>query len=91
MYYVTLVPEYFTMERKHFSMIISKSLFLAETVFGYLIVALFWGITNPLMKKGAQGIESVKSSSATDRFFKDVYFLVTNLKVGIAYTKNYRS
>ncbi|XP_058809978.1 transmembrane protein 234 homolog isoform X2 [Phymastichus coffea] len=58
------------------------------TVFGYLIVALFWGITNPFMKKGTQGIETVKSTSVIDQFLKDVYFLVTNLEYFIPFLIN---
>lgn len=56
-----------------------------ETVIGLISVAFLWGVTNPFMKKGAQGIEEVKSHSTTGQFMNDVFFLVTNLKVCIPY------
>ncbi|CAB0038597.1 unnamed protein product [Trichogramma brassicae] len=53
---------------------------ITESIIGLVTVALFWGVTNPFMKKGAKGIDSIKSSSPVDQFFKDVYFLVTTVK-----------
>lgn len=40
-----------------------------------------WGITNPFIKKGAKGLENVKSSSKFGQFFEEFAFLITNLKV----------
>lgn len=44
-------------------------------------MAFLWGVTNPFIKKGAKGLENVKSSSKFGQFFKELAFLVTNLKV----------
>lgn len=46
-------------------------------------VALLWGATNPFIKKGAKGLENVKSSSKFGQFFNEFAFLITNLKVSI--------
>ncbi|XP_014235390.1 transmembrane protein 234 homolog [Trichogramma pretiosum] len=59
-----------------------------ESIIGLVTVALFWGVTNPFMKKGAKGIDSIKSSSPVDQFFKDVYFLVTTVKYMVPFVVN---
>lgn len=45
------------------------------------LVALLWGLTNPLMKKGAVGLEEVKASNGLSKFFAEIVFLVKNLRV----------
>lgn len=44
-------------------------------------MAFLWGVTNPFIKKGAKGLENVKSSSKFCQFLKELAFLITNLKV----------
>lgn len=46
-----------------------------------VLVALLWGGTNPLIKKGSVGLDTVKASTPWGQFAKEVAFLVTNLKV----------
>ena len=46
-----------------------------------IIVAAFWGLTNPMMKRGGQGIERVHSNSKFLRVFDELKFLVLNWKV----------
>ncbi|CAD1473483.1 unnamed protein product, partial [Heterotrigona itama] len=52
------------------------------------VVAFLWGVTNPFIKKGAKGLENVKSSSNFGQFFKELAFLVTNLKYIIPFIIN---
>ncbi|XP_003707200.2 transmembrane protein 234 homolog isoform X1 [Megachile rotundata] len=51
-------------------------------------VALLWGVTNPFIKKGAKGLENVKASSKFGQFFKELAFLVTQLKYIIPFIIN---
>lgn len=60
---------------------------LSESILYLVIVAILWGATNPLLKKGATGIDDVKASSASGKFLNEVFFLVTNLKVCVANLK----
>ncbi|XP_014219832.1 transmembrane protein 234 homolog [Copidosoma floridanum] len=59
-----------------------------EAVLGLATVSFLWGVTNPLMKKGAQGIERIKSHSITSQFLNDVVFLVRNFKYMIPFLIN---
>ncbi|XP_031847405.1 transmembrane protein 234 homolog [Nomia melanderi] len=52
------------------------------------LVALLWGATNPYIKKGAEGLENVKASSKFKQFFKELAFLLTNLKYIIPFVIN---
>ena len=65
--------------------VLNKILFsnntFTETILGLITVAVLWGATNPFMKKGAQKIESVTTSSAVKQFCRDVHFLLTNISV----------
>lgn len=56
-------------------------LYVTDSVLYLCVVAVLWGVTNPFMKKGAQGLETVKATSAYKQFIKEIAFLVTNLKV----------
>lgn len=48
---------------------------------GLIAVSLFWGATNPFMKKGAKGVTEVKSSSRIGQFLNEIGFLVKNTSV----------
>ncbi|XP_006612816.2 LOW QUALITY PROTEIN: transmembrane protein 234 homolog [Apis dorsata] len=55
----------------------------------FLIVPFIWGIiTNPFIKKGAKGLENVKSSSKFGQFFEEFAFLITNLKYLVPFIIN---
>ncbi|XP_035729531.1 transmembrane protein 234 homolog [Vespa mandarinia] len=51
-----------------------------ESVIYLVLVAFLWGITNPLIKKGASGLENVEAKTSYGQFFKELYFLFTNAK-----------
>lgn len=54
---------------------------LIDSIIYLVIVAFLWGITNPFIKKGSQGLENVKSSSRLGQFFKELSFLLTTFRV----------
>ncbi|XP_043483773.1 transmembrane protein 234 homolog [Leptopilina heterotoma] len=51
-----------------------------ESIMLLVVVALFWGTTNPFMKKGAVGIERIKASSRFKQLLQETLFLFTNFK-----------
>ncbi|CAL1689848.1 unnamed protein product [Lasius platythorax] len=51
-----------------------------DSILYLCLVAVLWGVTNPFIKKGAQGLENVKASSVYGQFIKELVFLVTKLK-----------
>jgi len=59
-----------------------------ESVIYLVLTAILWGATNPLIKKGAEGIENVKASSIYEKFTKEICFLVTNLKYMVPFLVN---
>ena len=47
-----------------------------------VVVAIIWGVTNPLMKKGSVGIEKCNTSGGMIQgFLQEVRFLLLNWKV----------
>ena len=58
-------------------------------VFLLFAVALIWGLTNPLMKKGSVGIEKCASSESSwvQNFLLEIKFLLMNWKVSICFKK----
>ena len=59
-----------------------------DSIIYLTLVALLWGITNPFIKRGAKGLENVKSSSKFGQFFKELGFLITQLKYIIPFIIN---
>ncbi|XP_071794541.1 transmembrane protein 234-like [Asterias amurensis] len=53
-----------------------------------IVVALLWGSTNPLMRKGGKGIEDVKRKSKLAQFFAEVKFLLLNWKYILPFLVN---
>lgn len=41
------------------------------------MVGLLWGATNPLIKRGSEGIESIKSNKKFLHILDEIWFLVT--------------
>ena len=58
------------------------------SIVSLVLVALLWGGTNPFIKKGAKGLENVKSSSKFGQFFKELAFLLTSLQYVIPFIIN---
>lgn len=59
-----------------------------DSILYLFVVAILWGITNPFMRKGAQGLETVKATSVYKQFIKEIAFLVTNLKYLLPFLLN---
>ncbi len=49
--------------------------------FWLVVVAALWGGTNPLLKKGGEGIEKMERNNFLTRTALELLFLVTNWKV----------
>ncbi|KAI8903091.1 hypothetical protein EDD86DRAFT_215331 [Gorgonomyces haynaldii] len=45
-------------------------------LFGYVLVALCWGFTNPFIKRATEGIDNVQSNSFIETTFKRIWFLL---------------
>ncbi|XP_031574228.1 transmembrane protein 234-like [Actinia tenebrosa] len=56
--------------------------------FWLIIVAIMWGSTNPLIKKGSTGIEQVRRSNALMQFVAEIKFLVFNWKYMVPFLLN---
>lgn len=50
-----------------------------------LVIAssLLWGITNPFIRKGAIGLENIKSNNFLTKTYLEFKYLFTNLSVSI--------
>ncbi|XP_012230661.2 transmembrane protein 234 homolog [Linepithema humile] len=59
-----------------------------DSVIYLFLVAIFWGVTNPFIKRGARGLENVKATSAYGQFIKEFIFLITNLKYLVPFIVN---
>ncbi|XP_045159629.2 transmembrane protein 234 homolog [Mercenaria mercenaria] len=58
------------------------------TAVWFVVVAGFWGATNPFIKLGSKGIESIKASSPFRQFVAELWFLITNWKYLIPFVIN---
>lgn len=57
---------------------------MIQEILGYIIVSGVWGITNPLIKKGTEGIEKIEVNKSPFLLYKIIYelkFLILNYKV----------
>ncbi|KAK2584413.1 hypothetical protein KPH14_006795 [Odynerus spinipes] len=59
-----------------------------ESLMYLVLVALLWGVTNPLIKRGAAGLENVKAPTKYGQVFKELSFLVTNMKYMVPFLVN---
>ncbi|XP_070698405.1 transmembrane protein 234 [Pempheris klunzingeri] len=53
-----------------------------------LLVSVLWGCTNPLLKRGTEGIENVTSASRVSQLLAEVKFLFLNLKYLVPFLLN---
>lgn len=54
---------------------------VAAELLSPLLVAALWGCTNPLLKRGAQGVEKVAETNRVSQLLAEVRFLFLNFKV----------
>ncbi|XP_043938473.1 transmembrane protein 234 isoform X2 [Protopterus annectens] len=53
-----------------------------------LLVAALWGITNPFLKKGTEGIEKIEKRNRVVQLFYEIKFLFLNYKCLIPFLLN---
>lgn len=54
---------------------------VAVELLSLLLVSVLWGCTNPLLKRGTEGIEEVSETSRVSQLLAEVKFLFSNIKV----------
>ncbi len=54
----------------------------------FILVGLLWGATNPLLKRGSQGIENVKHKNRVLQFLMEMKFLVLNWRYVLPFSIN---
>ncbi|XP_019115914.1 transmembrane protein 234 [Larimichthys crocea] len=60
----------------------------AVELLGLLLVSVLWGCTNPLLKRGTEGIEHVTETSRVSQLLAEVKFLFLNLKYLVPFLLN---
>ena len=50
-------------------------------LFFVFISSLFWGITNPFIRKASSGIEKIEAKNSFERTLNELKFLFTNINV----------
>lgn len=53
-----------------------------------LLVAIFWGVTNPFMKRGADGIETVAEEGRVSQVLHELKYLLLNWKYYVPFLLN---
>uniref|UniRef100_A0A4W6F060 Transmembrane protein 234 n=1 Tax=Lates calcarifer TaxID=8187 RepID=A0A4W6F060_LATCA len=53
-----------------------------------LLVSVLWGCTNPLLKRGTEGIEEVSETSRVSQLLAEVKFLFSNIKYLVPFLLN---
>ncbi|XP_077338122.1 transmembrane protein 234 isoform X2 [Lithobates pipiens] len=53
-----------------------------------LLVALLWGVTNPFLRKGAEGVERVREDRTVWRLLSEAKFLISNYRYIIPFLLN---
>ncbi|XP_073340409.1 transmembrane protein 234 [Pagrus major] len=53
-----------------------------------LLVSVLWGCTNPLLKRGTEGIENVTETSRVSQLLAELKFLFLNLKYLVPFVLN---
>eukprot|EP00163_Fabomonas_tropica_P031226 TRINITY_DN734_c0_g1_i21.p1 TRINITY_DN734_c0_g1~~TRINITY_DN734_c0_g1_i21.p1 ORF type:complete len:150 (-),score=37.33 TRINITY_DN734_c0_g1_i21:66-515(-) len=60
----------------------------AWNAFSLLLVGLFWGGTNPMIKYGTKGVEDIKHDNAIIQFLKKVFYLGTRWQYMVPFLLN---
>ncbi|KAJ1671675.1 hypothetical protein EV182_007507, partial [Spiromyces aspiralis] len=51
---------------------------LLQTSTGFILTAICWGFTNPFIKRGAKGLESIKRDTWVKQTLAEFGYLLTN-------------
>lgn len=60
----------------------------AGDMLSLLFVAILWGVTNPFLRKGAEGVERVKVEGSVRRLLYEAKFLVSNYRYVVPFLLN---
>lgn len=60
---------------------------LSQTAY-FIAVALVWGVTNPLLKKGSVGIEGIKCRGRVHQLLSEVVFLALRWQYAVPFVIN---
>lgn len=60
----------------------------AGDMLSLLFVAILWGVTNPFLRKGAEGVERVKVEGRVRRLLYEAKFLVSNYRYVVPFLLN---
>uniref|UniRef100_A0A671VBE8 Transmembrane protein 234 n=1 Tax=Sparus aurata TaxID=8175 RepID=A0A671VBE8_SPAAU len=61
---------------------------LKRELLSLLLVSVLWGCTNPLLKRGTEGIENVTETSRVSQLLAELKFLFLNLKYLVPFLLN---
>ncbi|ORX91449.1 transmembrane protein [Basidiobolus meristosporus CBS 931.73] len=50
---------------------------IIENAFGFFLVAMCWGFTNPFIKRGSEGLEKLRKDSFIKQTLAEIWFLIT--------------
>ncbi|XP_055705108.1 transmembrane protein 234 homolog [Phlebotomus papatasi] len=59
-----------------------------NNVVSLVLVGFLWGATNPLIKKGSQGIQHVEANSKIQKLFLEIKFIITRWQYWIPFLLN---
>ncbi|XP_072274407.1 transmembrane protein 234 [Pyxicephalus adspersus] len=59
-----------------------------EDLCSLLLVAVLWGVTNPFLRKGAEGLERVREDRTVWRLLYQAKFLISNYRYIIPFLLN---
>ncbi|XP_044142448.1 transmembrane protein 234 isoform X2 [Bufo gargarizans] len=60
----------------------------AGHVFSLLFVSVLWGVTNPFLRRGAEGVERVKVEGRVRRLLYEAKFLISNYRYVVPFLLN---
>ncbi|XP_075051313.1 transmembrane protein 234 isoform X2 [Mixophyes fleayi] len=60
----------------------------AGELLSLLLVSLLWGVTNPFLRRGAEGVESVREERKVRRLLCEARFLISNYRYIIPFLLN---
>uniref|UniRef100_A0A671VFE1 Transmembrane protein 234 n=1 Tax=Sparus aurata TaxID=8175 RepID=A0A671VFE1_SPAAU len=62
--------------------------YASSLLLSLLLVSVLWGCTNPLLKRGTEGIENVTETSRVSQLLAELKFLFLNLKYLVPFLLN---
>ncbi|XP_056412910.1 transmembrane protein 234 [Hyla sarda] len=60
----------------------------AGDLLSLMLVAILWGVTNPFLRRGAEGVERVKVEGRVRRLLYEAKFLISNYRYVVPFLLN---